>query len=142
MAFVARVGIALSIIFSYPLNFVGLREGVLALFGKSEAGKRTDVHVVSTVLLMLLVNGLALFVKNLGLVVSLGGAILGSALVYIFPALMFLATSARDASAKRAAGTPVPRGQTAEMVGTAGLAVLGAFLAVVGAVMSLKGAGH
>ena len=63
LAFVARIGIGFSIIFSYPLNFVGLREGVLSLFGASEAGKRTDVHIISTLLLMLAVNGLALFVK-------------------------------------------------------------------------------
>jgi hypothetical protein len=36
LALIARVGIGLSIIFSYPLNFVGLREGALALIGKRE----------------------------------------------------------------------------------------------------------
>jgi len=35
-------------------------------------------------------NGLALVVKDLGLVIAVGGAILGSTVVYIFPALMYL----------------------------------------------------
>ena len=33
LAFLARLGICASIIFSYPLIFVGLREGVLELLG-------------------------------------------------------------------------------------------------------------
>jgi len=141
LAFIARIGIALSIIFSYPLNFVGLREGVLSLVNASDKAGRTDVHVVSTVLLMLLVNGLALYVKNLGLVVSLGGAILGSALVYIFPALMSIAHSRREAAALRASGKPVPTATRVDGALGVALAGLGVFLAAVGGVMSLKSAG-
>ena len=47
-----------------------------------------------TLLLMVIMNGSALFVKDLGLVVGLGGAILGSALVYILPALMAIGEKA------------------------------------------------
>ncbi|KAL1520244.1 hypothetical protein AB1Y20_023714 [Prymnesium parvum] len=141
LAFIARIGIGLSIIFSYPLNFVGLREGVLSLFHASDKAWRTDVHVGSTVLLMLAVNGLALRVKNLGLVVSLGGAILGSALVYIIPALMSVAHSQRKAAAARAKGEQLPLSVAIETAAAACLAALGVFLAAVGAVMSLKNAG-
>merc|ERR1719217_486204 len=88
LAFLARLGIGMSIIFSYPLNFLGLREGLLSMLGKTEAGKKAPVHWGVTLALMLLMNGTSLFLKDLGLVVALGGAILGSALVYIFPALM------------------------------------------------------
>merc|ERR1711968_121931 len=88
LAFLARVGIGLSIIFSYPLNHVGLREGVLECLGKAEAGKKKSVHWFVTIALMVAMNGTSLFLKDLGLIVALGGAILGSALVYIFPALM------------------------------------------------------
>lgn len=143
LAFIARIGIGLSIIFSYPLNFVGLREGVLSLVNASDKAHRTDVHVASTVLLMMAVNGLALFVKNLGLVVSLGGAILGSALVYIFPALMSVVHSRRHAAALRAHGHPIPIGTRVDTIAGGCLAVLGTFLAAVGAAMSLKSAaGH
>ena len=48
------------------------------------------MHVASTVLLLGLVTAISLVLKDLGLVVAFGGAILGSALVYIMPALMFL----------------------------------------------------
>jgi len=141
LAFVARIGIALSIIFSYPLNFVGLREGVLSLINMSDKAGRTDVHVISTLLLLVTVNGAALFVKNLGLVVSLGGAILGSALVYIYPALMSIVHNRRKAIAARASGSTLPLSQRIESFGCYVLAVLGCFLSAVGAVMSLKSAG-
>jgi len=128
LAFVARVGIGASIIFSYPLNFVGLREGVLGMFGAQEAGKKNVVHVALTVGLLCLMNGAALFMKDLGLVVGLGGAILGSALVYIFPALMAIG---EDKGA-------VP--SRVEKAANYGLAALGVFFAGLGAVMCLKGA--
>jgi hypothetical protein len=79
---------------SYPLNVVGLREGILSSLGKTKEGEKTSVHVGLTLALMVLMNGAALFIKDLGLVVGLGGAILGSALVYIFPALMAIGEKA------------------------------------------------
>ena len=115
----------MSIIFSYPLNFVGLREGLLAFLGKSEDGKKTSVHVGVTLLLMCIMNGTALFVKDLGLVVGLGGAILGSALVYIFPALM-------------AIGEKVGAMSKAEKLANWALTGLGVFFAALGAIMCLK----
>jgi hypothetical protein len=61
LALLARLGICASIIFSYPLNFVGLREGVLDLFkldgkkvrrppqGRRKAAARPPRPVLSTV---------------------------------------------------------------------------------------------
>ena len=85
LALVARLGIGVSIIFSYPLNFLGLREGLLTMLklhgsrrpptGRDAAADGADERHL-------------LFLKDLGLVVGLGGAVLGSALVYILPAFM------------------------------------------------------
>merc|ERR1711871_966644 len=65
LAFVARLGIGMSIIFSYPLNFLGLREGLFAMFNQKEAAKKPAVHIAVTLLLMGLMNGAALFMKDL-----------------------------------------------------------------------------
>ena len=116
----------MSIIFSYPLNFVGLREGLLAFLGKSEDGKKTSVHVGVTLLLMCIMNGTALFVKDLGLVVGLGGAVLGSALVYILPAFMAIFEKGGALSTK------------AEKLGNWALAALGVFFAALGSYMCLQ----
>lgn len=125
LAFLARLGIGLSIVFSYPLNFVGLRDGILSIAGKAEEGKKNSVHVAVTVALMLLMNGASLFIKDLGLIVGLGGAILGSALVYIYPALM-AACETSGAMGK------------AEKLMNWGLTGVGVFFAGLGAVMCLK----
>ena len=95
------------------------------LLGATEAGKRAPVHWGVTLALMLLMNGTSLFLKDLGLVVALGGAILGSALVYIFPALM-------AAGDKSGAVGPL------EKKINYGLTGLGVFFAGLGAVMCLK----
>ena len=73
LAFIARLGIGCSIIFSYPINFIGLREGVLGLLGAT--GESDTTHVVSTVLLLAVACGISMMTKNLGLVVALGGAL-------------------------------------------------------------------
>ena len=140
-----------------------LREGILSSLGKTEAGKKTSVHVGLTVALMVLMNGAALFLKDLGLVVGLGGrrharrgsnnpppqaatalplaliacvralafawmtgAILGSALVYIFPALM--------ATGEKAGAIPTK----AEKAVNWALAGLGVFFAGLGSYMCLQ----
>lgn len=125
LAFIARCGIAASIMFSYPLNMVGLREGVLEMFPKLD-GKKTSVHAISTLALGGGFSALALVFKDLGLLVALGGAILGSALVYIFPAMMAIAEKKGAISSK------------AEKLANWALAGLGLFFAGLGAVMCLK----
>jgi len=141
LAFVARLGISASILFSYPLNFVGLREGVLGILGMRGRMGEPAVHVISSIVLLCVMNGLALKLKNLGLVVAFGGALLGSALVYVFPALMFIFATKEKEAALVAKGESLPVGRKREMIANMGLVVLGVFLAAVGCIMSLKNAG-
>merc|ERR1711957_1129766 len=92
------------------------------------------VHRASTVLLLAAVSTVSLFLKDLGLVVAFGGAILGSALVYIMPALMFLKHK-RDVNEPQALAT---RAETGLNIG---VALSGVMLAAVGGTMTLKKAG-
>ena len=124
LAFIARLGIGCSIIFSYPINFIGLREGVLGLLGAT--GESDTTHVVSTVLLLAVACGISMMTKNLGLVVALGGAVLGSALVYILPAFMAIFEKGGALSTK------------AEKLGNWALAALGVFFAALGSYMCLQ----
>ncbi len=133
-ALIARLGIGVSIVTSYPLNFVALRDGVCALFNLSKYAPRTDFHWAITLTLLCAFNGLALVLKDLGLIVALGGAVLGSAIVYIFPALMFIANMRR----KQEGGVTLSKGEKAEVVANKALVAIGAVLGVVGAVTCLK----
>mmetsp|Transcript_66463 Transcript_66463/g.121124 ORF Transcript_66463/g.121124 Transcript_66463/m.121124 type:complete len:630 (+) Transcript_66463:54-1943(+) len=134
-AFMARIGISASIIFSYPLNFVGLREGVLNILKLD--GRKNTIHIATTLILLCGMNGLSLVLKDLGLVCAVGGALLGSSLVYIFPALMFIQATRLK---MKADGEQVSAARLKEMYANYGLAGLGVVLAVIGIIMSLKSA--
>jgi amino acid permease len=85
----SRAAVALSIVFTYPLPFVGFRDGVLDVL---QVKDRTDetLNIVSIVLL-LAVTTAAANVTDLALVLSVGGGTFSTAVASVFPALMFQA---------------------------------------------------
>lgn len=86
-ATVSRFGVAFSVIFAYPLLFQGGRDGLWELFGQS--GASLVERQTTTIMLLALVTLLAVWVPDLTFVLSFGGATLSSAIIYIFPPLMF-----------------------------------------------------
>ena len=88
-AALSRFGIALSVIFAYPLLFQGGRDGLWDLLDQRDAStinrQTTSVMLLSTITL------LAICVPDLTFVLSFGGATLSSTIIYIFPPLMFQA---------------------------------------------------
>eukprot|EP00546_Thalassionema_frauenfeldii_P011963 CAMPEP_0178913122 /NCGR_PEP_ID=MMETSP0786-20121207/10661_1 /TAXON_ID=186022 /ORGANISM="Thalassionema frauenfeldii, Strain CCMP 1798" /LENGTH=469 /DNA_ID=CAMNT_0020585817 /DNA_START=182 /DNA_END=1591 /DNA_ORIENTATION=- len=95
----SRIAVAISLIFSYPLAFQGARDGALELFGIKDRSNKTLNTV--TVALLALVTGLAYSLRDVSLVLAFSGAILGNALIYVFPALMLRGSvkKMKDASA-------------------------------------------
>lgn len=85
----SRLGVALSVIFAYPLLFLGGRDGWIALLGITGADSRTRRS--TTLLLLTVVTVLAIFMSDLTFVLSFSGATLSAAIIYIFPPLMFQA---------------------------------------------------
>ncbi|KAJ8598294.1 hypothetical protein CTAYLR_005999 [Chrysophaeum taylorii] len=92
LASVARLLFGVSIVFTYPLAFAGAKDGLrqldAKLFGGGKGGKPNEARVVAAPLALL--TALALVLNDVGLVVSLTGALMGSAVIYILPALMLL----------------------------------------------------
>lgn len=86
-ASMSRFGVALSVIFAYPLLFLGGRDGLIALLGISQAP--TGVVRGISIFLLVVVTFLAIFVSDLTFVLSFSGATLSAAIIYIFPPLMF-----------------------------------------------------
>jgi amino acid permease len=91
----SRFAVAVSLVFSYPLLFVGTRDGLFDLINVPE-DKRTDsLQNKVSVGLVAILTGLAIQVNNLTFVASMSGALLGTALIFIFPTLMFRAAVAK-----------------------------------------------
>jgi amino acid permease len=122
----SRIAVAFSLIFSYPLAFVGVRDGLLDLIRVERKKRTTKLMDTLTIGLLALVTGLAFVVKDLGKVLALAGSTWGNMLVYLFPTYMFI----RVAKTK-----PELRGEVPQATITA---VLGLCLGVIGTVRAIK----
>jgi len=84
-----RVSIAIALICTYPVTFVGARDGVLDMFSVPiEKQTSTNLDMLSVILLTL-ATILALIFHDLGMISAVGGGTLGTIVVFIFPTLMF-----------------------------------------------------
>mmetsp|Transcript_12543 Transcript_12543/g.35610 ORF Transcript_12543/g.35610 Transcript_12543/m.35610 type:complete len:550 (+) Transcript_12543:305-1954(+) len=146
----SRFAVGLSLIFSYPLLFVGFREGIVDLINqvspllrKTKQQKAPLVLTRSqsnqvTVGLVSFITVLALKITDLTFVASMSGALLGTSLIFIFPTLMF-----RSALKQQSEKTnkPYTKLQTFERTLCSVIAGLGVFIAGVGARMAWKASG-
>jgi hypothetical protein len=115
----------------YPLAFVGVRDGLLDLMNV-EAKDRTNSKLNKlTVGILSVVTFAALKVKDLSFVLSFGGATLGNALIYVYPALMFR-------GAVRKMGDKASNALKREVNLAMASAGLGVTMGVIGTKMALK----
>lgn len=122
----SRVAVAVSLVFSYPLAFVGMRDGIVDLMGVP-VEKRTDsLSNTLTVGILTVLTILAIVLTDVSFVLSIGGATLGNALTYVYPALMY---AAANKSQDRKEGTGVVVSQLS--------AVLGVVMGIIGAKMAI-----
>ena len=96
----SRFAVALSLIFSYPLLFVGLRDGVLDLLKVRDSKRTTRLLNQWTMGLVGIITALALKITDLTFVASMSGALLGTSLIFVFPPLMFRAAVKNDPTKK------------------------------------------
>ncbi|KAL9188568.1 hypothetical protein ACHAXT_006946 [Thalassiosira profunda] len=89
LASFSRVAVAFALVFTYPLAFTGCRDGLLEMM-KVPKEERTDAKLNNLTYIVLgLVTAVALKITDLSFIMSFGGATLGNALIYVYPALMF-----------------------------------------------------
>lgn len=88
----ARLGMAFSIIASFPLMFSGLRESIITLlqrnFPLTDWNKFWRQDALSAAMLSVIL-GITCFLTDAGLVVGVVGALCGSTIIYIVPALLY-----------------------------------------------------
>lgn len=123
----SRVAVAVSLVFSYPLAFVGMRDGVLDL-SKVPFEKRTNSLVNSlTIGILGILTLLACILTDVSFVLSFGGATLGNALTYVYPALMYAAINKKQA-----------RNENLGVFVASASAVLGTVMGIIGANMAVQ----
>jgi hypothetical protein len=120
---------------SYPLAFAGLRDGILDL-AKVPTEKRSRGFINKvTIAALSCITTSALILKDVSFVLSFGGATLGYALIYVYPALMF-----RGAVKKM--GDQATKGLKREVKLALANASFGLTMGVIGAKMALKSLAH
>mmetsp|Transcript_2278 Transcript_2278/g.4835 ORF Transcript_2278/g.4835 Transcript_2278/m.4835 type:complete len:479 (+) Transcript_2278:70-1506(+) len=84
----SRVAVAFALVFTYPLAFVGCRDGLLEMM-KVPKEERTDAKLNNITFIILgAVTAVAMKITDLSFIMSFGGATLGNALIYVYPAIM------------------------------------------------------
>jgi len=102
LATAARFGVAVSVIFAYPLLFHGGRDGLLDLLETLSSSSSSNTNTnrtsairnrtesnIATVLLLFTVTVLSIYINDLTFVLSFSGATMSTLIIYIFPPLMF-----------------------------------------------------
>jgi hypothetical protein len=85
----SRWAIVISLIFSYPLAFVGVRDGIYNILHIDRTAYRYT-NQITTVLLLSIITFIASVMKDIRIILSLGGATFGTLLSYVFPAIMVI----------------------------------------------------
>lgn len=93
-ASVSRLLVAISVIGGFPFLFSACRSAALDLFAKKGQTVTRATETRYTSVLLAILTAIALVIKDAGFVVSFNGALMGTALIYIFPTLLFLKQSA------------------------------------------------
>lgn len=124
-ASLSRFLVTVSVTGGFPFLFGAFRSAALDLMGKPETDKNKSRM---TLALLGLITAISLIIKDAGFVVSFNGALMGTAIIYIFPCLLFLKhTASRIASKSLRLERAFCRG----LVGFGGVsAVVGAVTAV------------
>jgi sodium-coupled neutral amino acid transporter 11 len=94
-ASVSRLTVAVSVIGGYPFLIKACRSEVLELLTQKEVTRSLE-RKTTTILLCILTFLCVGVLEDAGFVVSLNGALMGSNLIYTFPALLFLKQTDTD----------------------------------------------
>ena len=133
LATVARMAIGGAILSGYPFVFFSLRDGLFDLAGAS-AETRAKAIAPLTVGLLGLITSLALVLKNVGFVVSLSGAMFGSALMFIAPALMNIKNIKAIAKSEN---KEISGGHKFEIINNYGIVGMGVVMTIIGVTVSI-----
>ena len=101
-ATVCRLLVAICVLGGYPFLLSACRGEAMELYKRKtqKPATRKVENNITRILLAVLASG-GLVMKNAGFVVGLNGALIGSAIVYVFPSLLFLAQTGKSTQLTR-----------------------------------------
>lgn len=95
-AAICRLLMAICVLGGFPFLVGGVVDEFLQLRGKKQEGEALrKTRKMTTSVTLSVLTGLSLIMKNAGFVIGFSGAVMGSCIVYIFPALLFLSNSGK-----------------------------------------------
>ena len=118
----------------YPLLFVGTRDGTLDLMKIPEEKRTASLLNQTTFALLSITTALAWKLTDLSFIASISGAVFGTALIFVYPTLMFR-------GAIKNLGDKATDGQKREGKFAMIVNLLGITIAAIGTKMSLAGVG-
>ncbi|CAB9515493.1 Putative sodium-coupled neutral amino acid transporter 11 [Seminavis robusta] len=115
---IARFAVAISVTFSYPLCFIGARDGLLDMFKYPQEKRDNGLLNKMTIGMIAVVTAMAAKLTDLGLVASVGGATFGTALVFVYPTLMMMKLKKNKGVESKIAGVIALLGVVMGVIGT------------------------
>ena len=92
----SKIAVAVSLVFSYPLAFTGCRDGLCDMLQLSADQRSPTTLNVVTVGILALTTLLACLLHDVSYVIGFAGATLGTALTFVYPALMYRSVVAQQ----------------------------------------------
>jgi hypothetical protein len=89
LALLAFCSYGISILASFPLIFFSLRNSALLLSENSGLKVINNIPMMTAILLFI-IGGLGVVCEDIGKVGAIGGAVLGTSMMFIFPSIMYL----------------------------------------------------
>lgn len=142
LATIARIGLTFGLIASYPLTFTALRDNFCELLQIDDDLKETTYFYPLTISLFVCITICATRFSNVGVVTGFSGALIGSLLIYIIPAVINLCIISRKRTdlgiISLLFAEKVGLLEKLEVVGNAGMLVMGVTVAVVGVMVNIQ----
>lgn len=132
LASFGRFALVLSVTTAYPLVFLSVREVTLDFMGADVVQFAEQSPALLTLFILIIITGVALWLTDLGKLVSFAGAAFGSFIIYVAPALMAL-----GAQRKKLGSSVLKLDGAWHSVLQLVMIVLGIVLGMIGALQSL-----
>jgi len=130
LATLSRLLVGLSTLMAYPIVFHGARDGVIDILEIPIADQTPERIKRLTLILLAVLTITAIFVTDLGLINAVGGGIIATAIVFVFPTMMFYGAVKQ----KMGSGN-----DGKELVFASGLTLFGVIFGVIGAYLAVAG---